>query len=148
VTLDAKVTDTMNGIYYDGFDVYQPQFQQAIKVFFEDGDLIASLIGTGFVPYASQLAIELHMSPEDYSLTVRMLFNWEEVPLPGVCLRQTRCDYYTFQLMIQELIFTDSEFTLACGPSPKQAFQSKVNDFKASLNEPKVVSKSQLLRVL
>ena len=80
-----------------------------MKFFFEDGDLIQSLLSTGFVPYTSQLIFELHMQPSDFSFTVAMLYNWQEIPIPGPCMYQTRCDYYTFQLMVQQMSFVGQD---------------------------------------
>jgi hypothetical protein len=120
-----------------------------MKTFFEDGDLLASLLASmksspTFLPYASELNFELHYSPSSQSFTVRLLLNWVEQPLGGPCGGETRCEYTDFIQWVKSVSFVgdDEQLVSLCGQTPTQRFYSRVNDFYNTLDEAKTVKKN------
>ena len=92
-------------------------------IFFEDGDLMAHILGLGFIPYASELLLELHYSPSANTTSVALLYNWKEMPLAGPCNGTTRCDLSTFYTLVSSQTFfgsvnSSSQFIDLCGLSP------------------------------
>ena len=88
-----------------------------MKMLFEDGELMQNILEKGFVPYSSQLQYELHYQKSTESYTVAMLYNWEEIPIPGPqCNNTKRCPYPLFVKYISEaMIYEPSTFTEICG---------------------------------
>lgn len=86
---------------------------------FEDGQLMSSILTTGFVPFASQLLFQFYYNALYDQFSVQMLYNWQETPIPGACNDQLRCDYATFVQFLQESSLSQEQYTLTCGDTPK-----------------------------
>jgi hypothetical protein len=87
---DVKINETLGQPVIHLLDHEIPG---KMKLLFEDGTLISSLLGYGWIPFSAQLGFELHH--EESAFSVAIMYNWKylEFPSPGPCAGMTRCPY-------------------------------------------------------
>jgi hypothetical protein len=90
-----------------------------MKMLFEDGELMSLLLGLGVIPYTSQLIFELHYSPSSDKYSVAMIYNWQEIPIPGPCNNNLRCGFSTFLDYIVTRSLNSTDYTKTCGYTPR-----------------------------
>jgi hypothetical protein len=68
--------------------------------------------------------------------------------LGGACKNAKRCPYADFIQFINDNSVNSTVYQSVCGKTPEEIFSGKVANFRATLNEAKIVKKNQWLRVI
>jgi hypothetical protein len=117
-----------------------------VKLLFEDGLLSQHLLGNAPLPAASVILYNLYYSPSEDIFYVTNSYNYQPQPLCGNA--QYKCPLTDFMEYTRSLSANESEYKEACGLTPKQKYEARVQEFAQTMNEAKQVKRSNYLRIL